>query len=149
MNELILTEKRVMQMSFWLAKTEPETFSYADLEHLGRDVWNGVRNFAAIKHINNMQPCDLVFIYHTGTEKAIVGVAEVVSPSYPDPAESDSRFVVVDVIPRYRLPRPVTLKEIKQTAVFADWELVRQSRLSVMPVSEEHWDHIHKISLGL
>lgn len=130
-------------MAYWLAKTEPESFSYADLERLGQDRWNGVKNFAALKHMKNMELGDLVFIYHTGKEKAIVGVAEVVSKAYPDPSETDKRFIVVDVKPCYPLDRPVTLKEIKSNPVFQEWELVRQSRLSVMPVSKEHWQFIH------
>lgn len=129
-------------MTYWLLKTEPETFSYADLERLRRDRWNGVKNFTALKHLRQMQPGDLAFIYHTGKEKAVVGVAEVVTAAYPDPAENDERFVVADVVPRYRLQRPVTLKEIKATPLFQDWELVRQSRLSVMPVPEALWDAI-------
>ena len=130
-------------MAYWLAKTEPESFSYTDLEKLGRDCWDGVKNFAALKHMKNMKQGDLVFIYHTGKEKAIVGVAEVVSPPYPDPNETDKRFVVVDVEPRYPLERAVTLKEIKLNPAFQEWELVRQSRLSVMPVTEEHWQLVH------
>lgn len=130
-------------MAYWLAKTEPESFSYADLEKLGQDRWNGVKNFVALKHMRNMELGDLIFIYHTGKEKAIIGVAEAVSTAYPDPNETDGRLVVVDVKPRYPLDRPVTLKEIKSNALFQDWELVRQSRLSVMPVSEEHWKAIH------
>lgn len=129
-------------MSYWLAKTEPDTFSYADLERLGRDKWNGVRNFAALRNMKNMKPGDLVFIYHTGKEKAIVGVAEVVSAAYPDPDETDARFIVVDVAPRQRLSRPVTLKEIKANPLFSDWELVRQARLSVMPVTSQNWQQI-------
>ncbi|WP_094607270.1 hypothetical protein SPSIL_035640 [Sporomusa silvacetica DSM 10669] len=133
-------------MAYWLAKTEPESFSYADLQQLGRDRWNGVKNFTALKHIKNMRPGDLIFIYHTGKEKAIVGVAEIVSPPYPDPNETDNRFIVVDVVPRYPLNRPVTLKEIKATTTFQNWELVRQSRLSVMPVIQEHWQLIHSMA---
>ncbi len=133
-------------MNYWLAKTEPESFSYADLERLGRERWNGVRNFAALKHISNMLPGDLLFIYHTGKEKSIIGVAEIVSEPYQDPSETDSRFKVIDVAPRYVLPRPVTLKEIKANPAFYSWELVRLSRLSVMPVSAEHWQLIHQIS---
>jgi predicted RNA-binding protein with PUA-like domain len=133
-------------MAYWLAKTEPESFSYADLQHLGRDRWNGVKNFAALKHLKNMKPGDLLFIYHTGKEKAIVAVAEIVTLPYPDPNETDSRFIVVDVEPRYPLIRPVTLKEIKATIAFQKWELVRQSRLSVMPVTPEHWQLIHSIA---
>ncbi len=129
-------------MAYWLAKTEPESFSYNDLEELGQDRWNGVKNFAALKHMKQMNLGDLVFIYHTGKEKAIIGVAEVVSQAYPDPNETDQRFVVVDVIPCYRLDRPVTLKEIKANPLFQEWELVRQSRLSVMPVTTEHWQFI-------
>ncbi|AIF51148.1 EVE domain-containing protein [Pelosinus sp. UFO1] len=133
-------------MAYWLAKTEPESFSYGDLEKLGRDRWNGVKNFAALKHMKKMQPGDLVFIYHTGKEKSIIGVAEVVTQAYPDPNETDNRFVIVDVEPRYRLERALTLKEIKLNPIFQDWQLVRQSRLSVMPVSEEHWQLLHNIA---
>lgn len=133
-------------MAYWLAKTEPESFSYEDLEKLGHDHWNGVKNFAALKHMKNMQPGDLVFIYHTGKEKSIIGVAEIVTQAYPDPNETDNRFVVVDVEPRYRLERAITLKEIKLNPTFQDWQLVRQSRLSVMPVSEEHWQLLHQIA---
>lgn len=129
-------------MAYWLAKTEPDTFSYADLERLGKDRWNGVRNFAALRHMRQMQPGDLVFIYHTGKEKAITGIAEVISRSYPDPDSEDSRFIVVDFTPKQWLTRPVTLKEIKQSQEFNNWELVTQSRLSVMPVSTEHWQKV-------
>lgn len=129
-------------MTYWLAKTEPETFSYSDLERLGKDRWNGVRNFTALRHMRQMQPGDQVFIYHTGKEKAIVGIAEVASQPYQDPVEDDPRFIVVDVIPKQPLARPVTLKEIKTSQAFGEWELVTQSRLSVMPVSEENW---HKV----
>lgn len=133
-------------MSFWLAKTEPESFSYSDLERLGRDMWDGVRNFTAAKHLGSMTPGDQVFIYHSVSEKAIVGVAEVASEPYPDPTADDHRFVTVDMIPRYRLAHPVTLAEIKAIPDFADWELVRQSRLSVMPVSKERWQLIMKLA---
>ena len=133
-------------MSFWLAKTEPETFSYADLERLKKDMWDGVRNFTAAKHIKAMQPGDLILIYHSGKEKAIVGVAEAVSAPYPDPTANDPRFVAVDIVPRYRLTRPVTLHEIKALDEFADWELVRQSRLSVMPVPANLWQLIMNLA---
>ncbi|MDF2875745.1 MAG: hypothetical protein K0R22_2428 [Sporomusa sp.] len=133
-------------MSFWLAKTEPETFSYFDLERLKKDMWDGVRNFTAAKHIKAMQPGDLILIYHSGKEKAIVGVAEAVSEPYPDPTAADPRFYTIDIIPRYRLAHPVTLREIKAGSAFADWELVRQSRLSVMPVSESHWQLIMELA---
>ena len=133
-------------MAYWLAKTEPQSYSYSDLVKLGHDCWNGVRNFKAIKYISQMQPGDLVFIYHTGKEKSIVGVAKVVSPPYPDPAETDPRFLVIDLIPQYHLNKPVTLKQIKQSPEFTAWELVRLSRLSVMPVTSEYWSLVHTMS---
>lgn len=133
-------------MAYWLAKTEPECYAYADLERLGRDRWNGVKNFKALKYMRNMQVGDRVFIYHTGKEKSIMGVAEVVTTAYPDPEEQDPRLVIVDMEPRYPLNQPVTLKEIKQNPFFQDWELVHQPRLSVMPVKEEHWQIIHQMA---
>lgn len=133
-------------MAYWLLKTEPETFSYNDLVSLGHDRWNGVRNFRALKYLRAMRTGDLVFIYHTGKEKAIVGVAEVLTAAYPDPAEKDPRFVVVDVTPRYPLTRVVTLKEVKAQPVFEDWALVRQARLSVMPVTDEQWRLVHEMA---
>lgn len=133
-------------MAYWLLKTEPETYSYADLEALGTDRWDGVRNFRALKHMRAMQPGDLAFIYHTGREKAIIGTAEVITRAYPDPEETDPRYVVVDVKPLAKLPRPVTLREIKANPIFAHWELVTQPRLSVMPVTPEHWQEIHRLS---
>lgn len=133
-------------MQYWLAKTEPEEFSYQDLEAKGRERWNGVRNFVALKFLRNMAVGDRVFVYHTGAEKAIVGVAEVITAAYPDPAEQDNRYIVVDLRPLYRLARPVTLREVKQESRFADWELVRQPRLSVMPVPVEFWRSIEALS---
>lgn len=127
-------------MAYWLLKTEPETYSYQDLVKLGRDSWDGVRNFTARRHISAMKPGDLAFIYHTGKEKAIVGVARVISEPYKDPGES--RFLWVDVEPVAKLPRPVTLAEVKADPRFAEWELVRLSRLSVMPVPQELWQLI-------
>lgn len=123
----------------WLMKTEPEEFSYADLESRGREPWNGVKNPTALKHMREMSLGDLVFIYHTGNERSIVGVARVATPPYPDPLVGDPKRVVVDVEPVMGLDRPVTLAEIKADAVFAEWELVRISRLSVMPVRPEWW----------
>ena len=133
-------------MAYWLVKTEPENFSYEDLVRLGRDRWNGVRNFAALKYLRAMRPGDRVFIYHTGKEKAIVGVAEVLTDPYPDPALQDARYPVTDLAPRYRLPRTVALKTIKADPAFGEWLLTRQPRLSVMPVSAEHWWQIHQMA---
>lgn len=132
-------------MAYWLMKTEPEEFSYTDLESGEREPWDGVRNFTALKHMQAMQVGDLVMIYHTGKEKAIVGVGRVVKPAYPDPGADDERFVVVDVAPAYRFRKPVPLAAVKADGRFADWELVRQSRLSVMPVGAERWAALHRM----
>ncbi len=126
-------------LAYWLVKTEPEQYSYFDLVRLGRDRWNGVRNLRAIKYMKGMTPGDQVFIYHTGKEKAIVGVAEVVSIPYPDPETGDPKFMVVDLAPCYPLPKTVTLKGIKQNPFFGEWQLVLEPRLSVMPVKSEYW----------
>ena len=131
-------------MRHWLLKTEPGDYSYHDLEKAGLDIWDGVRNFSAQRNIGTMQPGDLAFIYHTGKEKSIIGVAEIASMPYPDP--QDQKFIAMDVSPKYRLHRPITLAEIKANHEFPEWELVRLPRLSVMPVPPEHWERIHEIS---
>jgi predicted RNA-binding protein with PUA-like domain len=125
--------------SYWLLKTEPSTYSFADLERDGRAVWDGVSNALALKHLRSMKRGDLVFIYHTGDEKQIVGIAMVTRDAYPDPKGKDPRLVVVDLEPQQRLPRPVTLVEVKAGAEFGNFELVRMGRLSVMPVSPARW----------
>jgi predicted RNA-binding protein with PUA-like domain len=130
-------------MACWLLKTEPSDYSFADLERDGTTTWDGVRNNAALKHLRAMQPGDLVFVYHTGSERQIVGVAAVQRAAYPDPqaATTDERSAppVVDVRAVRRLPQPVTLADIKADPFFADFALVRQGRLSVVPVSDEQW----------
>lgn len=131
-------------MAYWLLKTEPEDYSYDDLEKSGLDTWDGVKNFAAQRNIRATHPGDLAFIYHTGKEKSIIGVAEISSAPYPDP--KDKKFMAMDVSPKYRLQRPVTLSEIKKNPEFAEWELTRLPRLSVMPVPPEHWVKIHEMS---
>ncbi|MFZ5825962.1 MAG: EVE domain-containing protein [Bacillota bacterium] len=130
-------------MAHWLMKTEPDEFSYKDLEQAGREPWNGVRNAVALKHMRAMMPGDTFLFYHTGNEKAIVGVGRVISEPYPDPEAENPKYVAVDTAPGYRFQVPVTLAAIKADERFADWELVRQSRLSVMPVSEEQWGWLH------
>jgi predicted RNA-binding protein with PUA-like domain len=118
-------------MNHFLAKTDPETYS---LEHLERDrqtVWDGVRNPQAVRAIRQMRPGDRVYIYHSGGQAAVVGVAEVIGDPRPDP--NDARSAVVELRFVRRLKRPVTLAEIKQSGQFADWALVRQGRLSTMP----------------
>jgi predicted RNA-binding protein with PUA-like domain len=136
----------MIMANHWLLKTEPSTYSYADLERDKRAVWDGVSNALALKHLRSMKRGDLAFIYHTGDEKQIVGIAEVTSEPYPDPKEKDARLVVVDLKPRERLKRPVTLAEVKADAEFRDFELVRMGRLSVMPVGEERWKKLVRMA---
>jgi predicted RNA-binding protein with PUA-like domain len=121
----------------WLLKTEPGEFSYDDLESAGRSRWDGVSNPVAVRHLREMKRGERVLVYHTGGEKAVVGEAEVVSEPYPDP--KNARLAVVDVEARGRLERPVTLAEIKALPVFADSPLVRQGRLSVVPLTAAQW----------
>jgi predicted RNA-binding protein with PUA-like domain len=126
-------------MNYWLLKTEPEAYSYEDLARDGETVWDGVTNNLALKFLRQMKKGDQALIYHTGGEKSVVGVADITRDPYPDPAAGDEKLVVVDVRPARKLPRPVPLSEIKADARFADFELVRNSRLSVMPVSPARW----------
>jgi len=131
-----------MATNYWLVKQEPTSYSFDTLEKEGTAVWDGVHNNLALKHINGMKKGDQAFFYHSGDQKQIVGILEVTSNSYPNPKEKDKRFVVVDVKHKKRLKRPVTLAEIKKEKKFKDWELLRISRLSVMPVPKEIWDKI-------
>src|SRR6266498_3463944 len=128
--------------SLWLLKTEPNHYSYADLEREGATVWDGVSNNAALKHIRDMRPGDLALIYHTGEERRAVGLAEIASEPYPDPRLGDPKLVVVDVRPLRRLSQPVTLAAVKADPSLADFALVRQGRLSVVPVSAEQWQRL-------
>ncbi|AFY69445.1 Uncharacterized protein family UPF0310 [Thalassoporum mexicanum PCC 7367] len=134
-------------MAYWLIKTEPNDYSFADLEKEGQTIWDGVGNNLALKHMRNMAIGDLALFYHTGKERRIVGVAEVVSEPYVDPKLDDPKRTVVDVKLGRTLPKPVTLQQIKQDRdFFADFDLVRISRLSVMPVSEEYWQRIMEMA---
>ena len=126
----------------WLFKSDPETYSLSDLEREGKAVWDGVSNNLALKHLRNVRRGDSVLIYHTGQERAVVGIAEVLSDAYPDPKRNDSRLVVVDIKAVKRLRRPVSLDEIKKQASLKDFALVRLPRLSVMPVSEHQWEQL-------
>ncbi len=133
-------------MNYWLVKQEPSTYSYDNLEKEKKTVWDGVHNNLALKYIRAMKKGDKALFYHTGEEKQAVGIIEISSGPYPNSKESDKRFVVVDVRPVSRLKRPVTLEEIKKDPKFKDWELLRISRLSVMPVPKNLWDEIIKKS---
>ena len=134
--------------SYWLLKTEPSTYSWDDLVAARRAVWDGVRNATALSHLRKMQPGDQALIYHTGNEKAIIGIAKVASAPYPDPKAGDPKLVVVEVEAGKRLPVPVTLAKIKADPRFADFALVRIGRLSVMAVSGEQWQAILKLAGG-
>ena len=123
----------------WLLKTEPSEFSYDDLEKEGRAVWDGVTNPVALRNLRAMKAGDRVLVYHTGDEKAVVGRAEVVRGAYPDPKAKDDRLVVVDIEPRGRVKKLVTLAAIKGMAVFGESPLVRQGRLSVVPLTAAQW----------
>ena len=123
----------------WLLKTEPTTYGYDDLEREGRTTWDGVSNPVALKNLRGMKEGDRAVIYHTGDERAAVGLAEVARAAYPDPKKGDPRLVVVDLVPRGRFRRPVTLDEIKALALFEDSPLVRQGRLSVVPLTPVQW----------
>jgi predicted RNA-binding protein with PUA-like domain len=126
----------------WLLKTEPTEYSYDDLEREKRGRWDGVRNPAALRNLRAMKAGDRVLVYHTGGEKAVVGTAEVVAEAYPDPKAKGGTLVVIDVAARGRLPRPVTLADIKAMAEFAQSPLVRQGRLSVVPITVAQWKAI-------
>lgn len=125
-------------MRYWLVKTEPETYSWDDLvgEKVGR--WDGVRNLVARNNLRAMDQGDLVFVYHTGKAKEIVGMAKVVRTAYVDPTDTRPIWSCVDIEPIEKLKRPVTLKEVKADPALADCLLVRTSRLSVMPLEPAH-----------
>ena len=130
----------------WLLKTEPNDYSYDQLEEEGRTRWDGVSNAAALKNIRSMKAGDQAFLYHTGKEKAVVGVVEVVAGPYPDPESQNPKLVVVDVEARQRLGRAVTLAEIKALPAFEGSPLVRQGRLSVVPLTADQWKTIEEWS---
>jgi predicted RNA-binding protein with PUA-like domain len=133
-------------MAYWLLKTEPSTYSYADLEREKKATWDGVSNNLALKHIRAMKQGDLAFVYHSGDEKAIVGTAEIVSDPYPDPKQKDVKLAVVELKPKEKLKNPVTLAAVKAAKEFAQFELVRMPRLSVMPVSAVMWKALLSMS---
>jgi predicted RNA-binding protein with PUA-like domain len=133
-------------MAYWLLKTEPDCFSWHDLTRDRKATWDGVTNPVALKNIRAMKKGDLAFIYHTGTQRRIIGVAKVTSGPYPDPKASDEKLVVIDLEPKATLPRGVSLDEIRADPAFQDWVLLRNSRLSVMEVPEPMWKRIEEMS---
>lgn len=133
-------------MAHWLLKTEPSTYSFDDLERDKRTTWDGVSNNLALQHIRAMKKGDLAFIYHSGAEKAIVGVAAIVSDPYPDPKQKDEKLAAVDVAAKERLPHAVPLARVKADKRFAQFALVRMPRLSVMPVPADLWKALLTVS---
>jgi predicted RNA-binding protein with PUA-like domain len=133
-------------MALWLFKEEPDHYSYAQLEADGSTLWSGVDNNLARKHLRQVKKGDRIFYYHTGKEKAIVGEMKALADAGPDPNSDDPKAVAVEVKPVRRLASPVTLERIKKEPLLQSWELVRISRLSVMPVSEAQWHHIEKMA---
>jgi predicted RNA-binding protein with PUA-like domain len=130
--------------AMWLLKTEPTEYSYEQLEEDGRTRWDGVSNPGALKNIRAMKEGDRAFVYHTGREKAVVGLAEVVTEAHPDPEAKNPKLVVVDIEARGRLGRAVTLTELKALPVFEGSPLVRQGRLSVVPLTAAQWKTIEE-----
>jgi predicted RNA-binding protein with PUA-like domain len=130
----------------WLFKTEPGAYSFQQLEKDKRTVWDGVKNNLALKHMSQIKKGDLVFIYHTGDEKAAVGIARALTEAYPDPAKKDPKLLVIDIESVRALPRPVTLGEMKANNKLGRFDLLRLPRLSIMPVSEEQWKIIEEMA---
>lgn len=135
------------RISYWLLKTEPETFSFEQLIHDKKTFWNGVRNFQARNFLRQASVGDFVIIYHSGEERAAVGIAKVVREAYPDlDHKKPGDWVQIDVEALRSLPRPLKLSEIKEDSRFSDLLLVRQSRLSVMPISQQHFELILELA---
>ena len=134
-------------MKYWLLKTEPENWSWKkqlDCENSGAE-WNGVRNYQAAKNLKKMKIGDKCFFYHTGEERSIVGIVEVIKEAFLDKSDNTKKFVSVMVKALYPLKREVSLHEIKKNKVFKDFSLVRQGRLSVMKVNLKYWKKICKM----
>ena len=133
-------------MKYWLLKSEPSTWSFNDQLKEKKTMWDGVRNYQARNYMMKMKINDLCFFYHSVTEKSIVGIVKIVKEYYPDPTDKTDRFVVVDVKAIKKLKNPVSLDQIKENNKLKDIALVKQSRLSVMPLKKTEWDIIIKMS---
>ncbi|WP_200937076.1 MULTISPECIES: EVE domain-containing protein [unclassified Phenylobacterium] len=132
--------------SHWLVKSEPDTYSYADLERDGRTVWDGVRNFAAASHLKSMKIGDQVFFYHSQEGKDVVAIAQVAREAFPDASDPTGKFVAVELTPVRKLAKSVTLADMKANPALADMAMLRQGRLSVSPVSAADWATILKMA---
>src|SRR5210317_1718487 len=135
-----------MTVNYWLLKSEPSTWSWDDQVKAGVEMWDGVRNYQARNNLMKMKKKDLCFFYHSVSEKLIIGIVEVVKEHYPDPTDKTGRFVVTDVRTKKKLKRPISLEEIKSSPKLSNMALIKQSRLSVMPLTKSEWETIIKIS---
>src|SRR5262245_4029739 len=133
-------------MANWLLKTEPSLYSWDDLARDKKTSWDGITNAAALIHLRAMKKGDLALIYHTGDERSAVGIAEITKSAYPDPKQDNPKLVAVDLKPKSKLANPVTLDQIKADKAFAGWDLLRISRLSVVPVPQKMWEHLLKLA---
>ena len=135
-----------MKKQYWLLKSEPSTWSWQDQKKAKKDMWDGVRNYQARNNLIKMNKGDLCFFYHSVNEKKIVGIVKVVKENYPDPTDQTNKFVVVDVQSYKTLKKPVSLKQIKDEKKLSHLSLIKQSRLSVMPIDSRSWNIILKMS---
>ncbi|HEV8606126.1 MAG TPA: EVE domain-containing protein [Tepidisphaeraceae bacterium] len=133
-------------MAQWLLKSEPDCYSWDDLVRDKKTTWDGITNALALKHLRTMKKGDLALIYHTGNQKQVVGLAQLVSNPYPNPKEADERLAVIDLKPKSKLKSPVTLDTIKSDPAFKGWDLIRNSRLSVVPVPDPMWHRIQQLT---
>ncbi len=133
-------------MKYWLLKTEPSDYSYDDLEKDKKTIWDGVANNAALICIRNAGKGDLAIIYHTGDERQMVGIGEIISDPYPDPKEDNPKLAVFDIKAVRKLNTPVTLSQIKSDKKYKDFALVKEARKSVLEVPEEYWKEFMKMS---
>jgi len=135
-----------MKINYWLLKSEPSAWSWEDQVKAGVDMWDGVRNYQARNNLMKMKKKDLCFFYHSVSEKLIIGSVEVIKEYYPDPTDKTGRFVVVDVKAKKKIKKPVSLEQIKSIPKLSNIALIKQSRLSVMPLTKTEWNIILKIS---
>ena len=134
-------------MKYWLLKSEPDAWSWDNQVKEGTSMWDGVRNYQARNNLKEMKKNDLCFFYHSVTERSIVGIVKVVKEYYPDPTDKTGRFVVVDVVATKKLKNPVSLDQIKENKKLKDIALLKQSRLSVMPLKKIEWETVLKMSI--
>src|SRR6516164_2142576 len=133
-------------MTYWLVKQEPEDYSWSDFLKDGKTAWTGVRSFAARKHLRSMKSGDLIFFYHSGESKSVVGLGRVVREAYPDPTAGEEDWTAVDLAPVKALAKPVALSQIKGDGILKGMVLVKQSRLSVMPVASGEFMRLLELS---